>query len=265
MQLTNKIALITGAGSGIGRASAQLFAQEGASVIVTDVNTVAAEETAHLITSAGGTALGLPCDVSKPDQIQAVIDRIQVDFGRLDVLYNNAGISGPLAGLLEVDPKDWEAVMRVNLDGTFWCCRAAVPLMLSAQSGSIINQSSVAALVGGGPPHLGPVTAYNASKSAVIALTRSIAYEFGGSGIRCNAILPGSIHTGMTGPAMQSEKYFSGVIRSTPMKRFGEPEEIAQTALFLASDAASFITGENIIVDGGYMTAQGPVFTSPDL
>ncbi|WP_440997549.1 SDR family NAD(P)-dependent oxidoreductase [Arhodomonas sp. SL1] len=265
MQLANKIALVTGAGSGIGRAAAELFACEGASVVVTDVNATTAEETAHRIAAAGGTALGLACDVSESEQIQAMMTRIEAEYGRLDVLYNNAGVSGPLGGLLDVDPADWATVMRINLDGTFWCCRAAMPLMLAGGRGAIINQSSVAALVGGGPPHLGPVTAYNASKAAVIALTRSIAYEFGDRGIRCNAILPGSVRTGMTGPALQSEKYVSAVTRSTPMGRFGEPEEVARTALFLASDAASFVTGETLVVDGGYVTAQGPVFTTVDL
>lgn len=265
MQLDNKIALITGAGGGIGRAAARLFAQEGAAVAVADVNAQTAEETAHLITTAGGRAISLTCDVGNADQITAMVAAVQAEFGRLDALYNNAGISGPLGGLLDVTPEDWATVQRINLDGTFWCCRAAMPLLLASPGASIINQSSVAALVGGGPPHLGPVTPYNASKAAVIALTRSIAYEFGDRGVRCNAILPGSIKTGMTGPALGSEKYVSGVTQATPLKRFGEPEEIARAALFLASDAASFVTGETLVVDGGFVTAQGPVFTSADL
>lgn len=265
MQLEGKVALVTGAGSGIGRAAAELFAAEGAAVVVSDVNAETAEETAHRISGTGARAVGVACDVADPGQVEEMFASVRTSLGRLDVLYNNAGIAGPPGGVLDVSHADWSRVMRVNLDGCFHCCREALPLMLAHGAGSIINQSSIAALVGGGPPHLGPITAYNASKAAVIALTRSVAYEFGGRGVRCNAILPGSVETGMTGPIMGSEKYVAGVKSATPLARFGQPEEVARAALFLASDASSFVSGETLVVDGGYVIAQGPVFTTMDL
>ena len=264
MRLNGKIALITGAANGIGRASACLFAREGAHVIASDLDATALEDLCQEIGAAGGSARAIACDVSDDRQVGALFRDIRDQEGRLDILYTNAGISGAIGGITEQTREAWERVFRVNVDGTWLCCREAVALM-PASGGAIVTQASVAALMGGGPPGAGPVAGYTAAKAAVIGLTRSIAYQFGHRNIRCNAVLPGSIETAMTQPLMRSTTYVEGVTRSTPLARFGRPEEVAAAALFLASDEASFISGETLVVDGGFIVAQGPVYPTAAL
>ncbi|GGY61287.1 SDR family NAD(P)-dependent oxidoreductase [Marinobacter zhanjiangensis] len=264
MRLKDKIAVVTGGGSGIGRAASIAFAKEGAKVVVSDIDLQSAQSTCEKIESLGGESIAIECDVANHDHVNALAEKTKDYWQRVDILYNNAGIAGPPGGIDALDKDAWQQVLDTNINGTYYCCKAFIPLFPEA-GGSIINQSSVAALVGGGPPHVGPVAAYTTAKSAIIGLTRSIAYQFGNQGIRCNALLPGTIETGMTGPLMESAKYTEGVNRATPLGRFGQAEEVAKVALFLASDESSFVTGESIVVDGGFVIAQGPVYTEIDL
>lgn len=259
MKLAGKTALVTGAGNGIGLAAARRFAADGARVIVSDVDTQAAHRVANEIAeSHNGQPRSLACDVTQPAAVAKMFADVAARESRLDILYNNAGIAGPPGGVTDVSFEDWQHVFRVNVDGVFTCCKAAIGLM--SDGGAIINQASVAAIVGGGPPGVGPIAAYTSSKAAILGLTRSLAYQLGARNIRCNAILPGSIETNMTAPLMGSTIYTDGVVRATPLARFGKPEEVASVAAFLASDDASFVSGAMIVVDGGSTIAQGPVF-----
>jgi len=259
MRLQGKIALITGAGNGIGRATALRFAREGAQLIIADVNPDGLEETQRLVEELGAKARTEICDVGNETDVSGMFARVAESEGRLDCLYNNAGVVGAVGGIKEQSVDDWHRAFRVNVDGAMMCSREAVDLM--KDGGSIIITASIAAIVASGPAGLGPVAAYTTTKTALMGLMRVIAYEYGHKNIRCNAILPGSIKTGMTDPMMGSNTYVQGVTSATPLGRFGEPSEIASVALFLASDDSSFVTGESLVVDGGYIIAQGPVFT----
>lgn len=269
MKLRDRVAIVTGAGSrrqrigggsggsGLGRAGALAFAREGARVIVSDLSEEGGQETVDLIRQAGGEAAFVRADVSDSDQVRAMVRFAVESYGRLDVLFNNAGISGPLAGVADVEDADWDLTMAVNLRGVYLCCKHAIPAMIERTGGSIINMASVGALMGGGPPFIGPIAAYNTSKGGVVALTRTIAYAYGHMGIRANAILPGSIDTpkGDVPPQLRQ-----ALIDQTPLGRIGQPEEVAKVALFLASDDSSFVTGASIVVDGGYTLSQGVVY-----
>lgn len=251
-RLAGKVALVTGAGSGIGQAAAVRFAAEGAAVAVLDLRAEAAAETAALIAKQDGRALALAADVSDATQVEDAVARAAAEFGRLDVLYNNAGVdsSGSVAVAEEAD---WDRSVGINAKGTFLCSRAAVRQM---NSGSIINQGSVAGLVG--VPNF---AAYCAAKGAVIALTRSMAIDLAPRGIRVNVICPGTVYTPLMEPMLRARgdgDLAAGLAKTVlkyPIGRLGTPEEIANVALFLASDEASFMTGSVITADGG-MTAQ---------
>ncbi len=256
-RLAGKIALVTGAGSGIGQAAAVRFAAEGAAVAVLDLRAEAAAETAALIAKQDGRALALAADVADAAQVEDAVARAAAEFGRLDVLYNNAGVdsSGSVAVAEEAD---WDRSVAVNAKGTFLCSRAALRYMGSGHmnSGSIINQGSVAGLVG--VPNF---AAYCAAKGAVIALTRSMAIDLAPRGIRVNVICPGTVYTPLMEPMLRARgdgDLAAGLAKTVlkyPIGRLGTPEEIANVALFLASDEASFMTGSVLTADGG-MIAQ---------
>ncbi|KWX01049.1 3-oxoacyl-ACP reductase [Carbonactinospora thermoautotrophica] len=254
-RLDGKVALITGAGSGIGQAAAELFAAEGAAVVVADLRAEAAEETALKITKGGGKAIAVPVDVAVAEQAESAVARAVAEFGRLDVLYNNAGVdsSGSVA---EATEADWDRCFAVNVKGTFLCSRAAVPRIAESGGGAIINQGSVAALVG-----IRNFAAYCAAKGAVVSLTRSMALDLASHRIRVNAICPGTVFTPLMEPMLRArgggdlEAGLAMTVAKYPIGRLGTPEEIARVALFLASDDSSFLTGSIVTADGG-MTAQ---------
>lgn len=254
-KLAGKVALVTGAGGAIGRASAQLFAAEGASVAVVDINRRAAEETVRLVRGAGGIGLALAADVASSRQITAAVDRAAEELGGLHVIYNNAGV-GSKGSVAEASESDWDRCFDVNVKGTFLTSRASIPHLRHAAGTSIVNQASVAAMVG-----VAGMAAYGAAKGALVALTRSMAVDLAPLGIRVNVLCPGTVHTPLIEPLLLKRgkgDLDAGMKMTTakyPIGRLGSPMEIAQAALFLASEDASFITGAVFAVDGG-MTAQ---------
>ena len=245
--MKGKIALVTGAGSGIGRAAAQIFAREGAKVAAADVNQASAEETVGLIRAAGGEAFGLQADVSKAAEVEAMVAAVVETFGRLDCAFNNAGIEGALASTADYTEADWAPVIAVNLTGVWLCMKYEIPRMLETGGGAIVNTSSAAGLLGA--PRM---SAYVASKHGVVGLTKTAALEYAKSGVRVNAVCPGVIDTSMVGRLKERRpRMFEKIVRGEPIGRIGRPEEIAETAVWLCSDAASFVTGHAMSVDGG--------------
>lgn len=250
-RLEGKVAVITGAASGIGAAAARLFAREGAKVVIADVLEDQGRQTAASIKGAGGEATFVKCDVTKAGDVQAALETAVQTYGRLDVVYNNAGIEGPQADTANYSEADFDRVIAVNLKGVFLGIKYAVPILLRYGGGSIINTVSVAGLVG----FLG-LSAYNASKGGVIQLTRTAALEYAKQGIRVNAIAPGVIDTPMVQRLLSTQpEAYNAFVAMEPVGRFAKPEEVAQVALFLASDESSFVTGAVYTVDGG-LTAQ---------
>jgi len=248
-RLRDKVALITGAGSGMGRLAAQVFAREGARVILADVAQDAGEAAAAEVAQAGGQALFVAADVARERDVQGLVRRGIEAFGRLDVLYNNAGIFPAEDGsVVDIPEEVWDRVMAVNLKGIYLCCKHAVPQLLRAGGGSIINVASFVALVGCTVPQ----DAYTASKGGVIALTKSLAVQFGPKNVRSNAIAPGPIETPLlmswllTNPAEKKKR-----LDRIPAGRFGQPEDIVNMALYLASDEAAWVNGAVMVVDGG--------------
>jgi len=240
-----RVVVVTGAGSGIGRATAQRFGSEGAKVVCADVNVAGNEETAASIKTAGGEARAVVCDVSKPEHIKAMIDGAVASYGRLDTLANVAGIGG-FQRTNEVTLEQWNKVLSVNLTGQFLACQAALPHILESK-GAIINVASVAGVKS--HPYS---AAYCASKGGVVLLTKALAVEYGRKGIRINVLCPGGVET----PIIQNFQLPEGVSpavlqRIAPLGRMGQPPEIAGTIAFLASDDASYINGATIVVDGG--------------
>ncbi len=248
-RLAGKRAIVTGAGSGIGRASALLFAREGAKLIAVDRVEDAVDETAALIRAEGGTVSSVAADVSDETAVQGFVDHCLSEFGGLDVVYANAGISGGLVPMQEQTVAYWQEVLAINLIGPFLAIKAASPHMIRQGSGSIICTASVAGLRAnaGGLP-------YSASKAGVISLVQTVANELSGTGVRINAICPGLIETGMTKPIFDGARARGTedkIGQLNPLRRYGNPVEIAQAALFLASDDASYVNGQAIPVDGG--------------
>lgn len=249
MRLRDKVILITGAGSGMGRLAALTFAREGARVVAADVSARAGEETVAEISREGREALFVAADVSREDQVRGLVTRAVDRFGRLDVLYNNAGIFPEEDGsVLEVDEAVWDKVMAVNLKGIYLCCKHGIPALLDAGGGSVINVASFVALVGCTVPQ----DAYTASKGGVIALTKSLAVQFGPRRIRANAIAPGPIETPLlTSWLLANPEAKKRRLDRIPMGRFGRPEDIVQMALYLASDESAWVNGSVLVVDGG--------------
>lgn len=254
-RLEGRVALITGAASGIGRASALLFAQEGARVVAVD-RAADVEETAAAIKRNGDTALALVADASAEPAIAGAVDRAVQEFGTLDVVYANAGVSGGFKEFLTLTPQDWIDVLSVNLIGVYLAIKHAARIMVPKKRGAIVCTASVAGLrsgAGGAP--------YSASKAGVISLTQTSANLLAGTGIRVNAICPGIIETGMTKPIFdRAEQHGTKekIGQLNPLKRYGHPEEIAHMALFLASDEASYVNGQAFPVDGG-LSSSHPV------
>jgi NAD(P)-dependent dehydrogenase (short-subunit alcohol dehydrogenase family) len=252
MRLQDKITIITGAGRGIGRVIALRFAQEGARVVIADLDESSARAVAAEIVAAGGQALGLKLDVAQPAMVDAAIAETRSRFGRLDVWVNNAGI-GSCVPVLDLTLEEWERNLRVNLTGTFLCAQAAARVMVAQGSGRIINIASISGQRGG----VGRA-AYGAAKAGVIQLTRVMAVELSARGVRVNAISPGPVDTdqsrGTHTPATR-RAYLDRI----PMKRYGQAEEIAAAAVFLAADESSFVVGHVLNVDGGF-DAAGLIF-----
>lgn len=256
-RMDGKTAIVTGAANGIGRAIARALAGAGANVVVCDVLADDGERTVGEIKSAGGTAAFVQADVSDAEQAEGLIAGAVERFGGLDVLANNAGIGGGMARLHEIEPADFDRVIAVNLRGTFLCSKYAIPHFLAQHDGRIVNTASTYGLIGApGAP------AYCASKGAIINLTRQLAVDYGPDGIRVNAICPGYIDTqlGRRGPRLSREQFIAATaVRERaaamqPLGRQGQPSEVAEVALFLASDASSFMTGSIVTVDGGCVT-----------
>lgn len=250
MRLKDKIALITGSGSGIGRSSALLFAREGATVIVNDLSVENGEKTVEEIRREGGNAWFIRADVTEPQEVQAMVDEIIRRHGRLDVLFNNAGISG-VGALHEVEPDDWDRVVRVNIRGVYLPCKYAIPHMMERRSGTIINMSSALAEIG-----LARRASYAATKGAVLALTKSMQVDYAPYNIRVNALLPGTIMTPFVENYLRTsydnpEEAIEGIKKRQLSGELGRPEDVAQAALFLASDESRFVMGAPLYVDGG--------------
>ena len=265
MNFTDKIALVTGGGNGIGRASALLFAEHGAAVVVVDNDAAAAADTSRLITEQGGDALDVAADVSRSDQVQAYVAAALRKHDRIDCFFNNAGIEGQVAPTAEYDEDVFDSVMAVNVKGVFLGLRHVLPVMLKQGSGTVVNSASIAGLVGSpGMP------AYVASKHAVIGLTKVTAGEVSGAGVRVNAVCPGPIETRMIqGLAEQinpsdPDTVHKGYHSNIPLGRYGQADEVANVVLFLCSDLASNITGAQYVVDGGRTASPPGVTSKPD-
>jgi 3-oxoacyl-[acyl-carrier protein] reductase len=243
MLLKDKIALITGSARGIGKEIALDFAKEGAAVIICDVNSELALQTQKEFESSGYKSASFGCDVTKIAEVEEMINKILDKFKRIDILVNNAGITKDNL-LLRLSEADWDAVINVNLKGTFNCTKAVSKVMLKQKSGNIVNIASIIAITGN------PGQAnYSASKAGIIALTKSVAREFASRGIRCNAVAPGYIQTEMT--AKLSEEVRQKMLNQIPLGKLGSPSDVAGVCLFLASSESSYITGQTIVVDGG--------------
>jgi NAD(P)-dependent dehydrogenase (short-subunit alcohol dehydrogenase family) len=248
--LVGKVALVTGAASGIGRATGLLFAQEGARLVIADVDEPGSAETVRLISELGGESFAVGCDVSDPKDVEALIAAAVERFGRLDCAFNNAGIGGASALLADYGLEDWDRVLAVNLTGVFLCMQSELRQMVRQGGGAIVNAASVVGVMG--YPQL---AAYTAAKHGVLGLTRTAALEYARHSVRVNAVCPGWTETPMVmdeGPRPASDPaIYEAIAGLAPMRRLGMPSEIAAAVAWLCSDAASFVTGHPLIVDGG--------------
>lgn len=248
---TDQVVLVTGGASGIGAAAARLFAQEGAKVVIADVNSQGGEQTAQNIKEAGGSAIFVQTDISEDTEVEALISKAVTTYGRLDCAYNNAGIMGDVSSVTDLSEQSWDQTIETNLKGTWLCMKHQIPQMLRQGSGAIVNTTASIGVKGGGPLR----SAYAASKAGIVSLSKSAALEYAEYGIRINVICPSHTRTPML------EKFFemrpdleADFIANAPMGRIATPEEVAECAFWLCSDAASFVTGHVLAVDGGYLS-----------
>jgi NAD(P)-dependent dehydrogenase (short-subunit alcohol dehydrogenase family) len=253
-RVDGKVALVTGGASGIGRATALTFAREGAKLIIADMNEDGGQQTVHMITEQGGEAIFVKTDVTQATAVEALISKAVETYGRLDCAHNNAGISGAGIGgdlrtlTAEYPDERWHQVIAINLTGVWLCMKYEIPQMLKHGGGAIVNTASGAGLVG-----LPGNCAYVASKHGVVGLTKTAALEYAKQGIRVNCVCPGYIRTPMTAQGMRDPELLQRITASEPIGRVGEPEEVAEAVVWLCSDAASFVTGHAMSVDGGYV------------
>jgi NAD(P)-dependent dehydrogenase (short-subunit alcohol dehydrogenase family) len=247
--LENKVVLVTGGGSGIGRATSLLLAKQGAKVMIADYVPESAERTVKLIKDAGGNANCLAADVSMPKQVEAMVAKTVEVYGRLDGAFNNAGIEGKMADTVEYPEETFDRIMAINLKGVWLCMRAEIPQMLKTGGGAIVNTASGAGLVG-----VPMLSAYNASKHGVVGLTKTAALEYAQKNIRVNCVCPGLINTPMVARMIDSGGMNEQEsVAAEPVRRMGRPEEIGEGVVWLLSDAASFVTGHSMSIDGGYV------------
>jgi NAD(P)-dependent dehydrogenase (short-subunit alcohol dehydrogenase family) len=246
-RMDGKVVIVTGGSSGIGRATAIAFAREGAKVVIAARRVNEGEDTVKRIVEAGGEAIFVQTDVTQANEVQALVDRTLEQYGRLDAAFNNAG-SGKGVRLIDLTEEEWEQEIAVNLKSVWLCLKYQIPAMLKSGKGAVVNMGSQGAILG-----VPNYTAYGAAKGGAVALTRAAAAEYAAEGIRINAVSPGAVETELwaNAPAGMLEQVAAGI----PMQRVGQPQDIAETVVWLCSDAAGFITGQNIAIDGGYTTS----------
>lgn len=246
--MKGKVAIITGAASGIGRATAELFAVHGAFVVVADIDIEAAKETLELIKKSGEKGIALEVDISQEEQVKSMVEETIDRFGQLNFACNNAGIEGEQAITAECSTANWDKVIQINLQGTWQCMKYEIPELLKNGGGAIVNISSVAGLLG-----FGGLPAYVSSKHGINGLTKTAALEYANQGIRINSVCPAAVQTSMIDRILGEEgESRADLIKQHPMERFGKPEEVAEAIVWLCSEKASFITGQTLAVDGGY-------------
>jgi NAD(P)-dependent dehydrogenase (short-subunit alcohol dehydrogenase family) len=249
--LKGKVALITGGSSGIGRAAALLFAREGATVVLADIDVVGGEETASRVNKEGGEARFLRADISKSADVEALIKSIIKTYGRLDCAFNNAAILGDIVSVVDHTEEMWDRTFETNLKGTWLCMKYEIPPMLAQGKGAIVNTTSTAGVQIGSPFR----SAYAASKAGIVSLTKGAALEYAEQGLRVNALCPSHTRTPLLEKFLRLRPDLeASFIAQTPMGRIAAPEEVAEGALWLCSDASSFVTGQVLVVDGGYVT-----------
>jgi NAD(P)-dependent dehydrogenase (short-subunit alcohol dehydrogenase family) len=253
MRLQGKVALITGSGRGQGRTAAILFAKEGAVIVVNDVNVKCGQETVEMIKDVGSEAIFVEADISKTADVQKMIDAATNSFGKLDVLYNNAGVFWPHKGdvpVTELDEDIWDKVLSINLKGVYLCCKYGIRELIRNQGGSVINMASIAGIIGADTAQ-----AYVAAKGGVISLTRSLAVQYAPHHVRANVICPGAMDTPMLDDVLRDPTYWytkEQITEFYPLGKIGAPEDVAYLAVYLASEESSFVTGSVFVVDGGY-------------